>query len=379
MQYKYKICSPHVPGLGRHIAVPSLASDQVASNERVDNLRILPFSGAELRSMARALPARVRGAGFPRAAIERMKLWENGRHLRVKFLDGASGVQSKVADIAKEWEAIANIKLDFVSSGPAEIRISFAEQGFSWSTVGTDALTVAATDATMNFGWLEPDTELREYQRVVRHECGHALGMIHEHQNPDAEGQIPWDKPKVYAYYAQQGWSHADVDSNIFEVYSEDSTNHTAFDPTSIMEYAVPDALTIGSYAIGWNTEFSAADIEFMRRQYPKGAPGTMELVVNGPATSADLSVGGEVDTYHFDVAAAATHIMTTAGPSDTVLTLHGPNDAGAVLAWDDDHGKGLNARIVRKLQPGSYWLTVRHKNPAATGVYTVSVKKSAA
>ena len=64
----------------------------------------------------------------------------------------------------------------------------------------------------MNYGWLEPDTELREYQRVVRHEFGHALGMIHEHQNPAAQGQIPWDKPKVYAYYAQQGWNKDDVD-----------------------------------------------------------------------------------------------------------------------------------------------------------------------
>jgi tyrosinase len=48
------------------------------------------------------------------------------------------------------------------------------------------------------------------------------------------------------------------------------------------------------------------------------------------------------------------------------------------VLAWDDDRGKGLNARIVRKLHPGSYWLSVRHKNPAATGQYTIGVKKAA-
>ena len=53
----------------------------------------------------------------------------------------------------------------------------------------------------------------------MRHEFGHALGMIHEHQNPAAQGEIPWDKPKVYAYYAQQGWSKDDVDTNIFEVY----------------------------------------------------------------------------------------------------------------------------------------------------------------
>jgi hypothetical protein len=199
--------------------------------------------------------------------------------------------------------------------------------------------------------------------------------MIHEHQNPAAQGVIPWDKPKVYAYYAQQGWDKETVDFNIFEVYSEDSTNHTAFDPTSIMEYAIPDSLTIGSYAIGWNTELSQLDREFMRRQYPKGAPGMQEVVPNGSPVESDLSVSGEVDTYHLAVTAAAVHIMTTTGPSDTVLTLHGPADPGAVLAFDDDRGVGTNARIVRKLVPGDYWLSVRHKDPTATGTYAVAVR----
>ena len=312
-----------------------------------------------------------------RAAVELLKLWENGRRLRVKFLDGRADVQAKVVAIAKEWEAVTNLTLDFVTSGASEIRVSFAEQGFSWSTVGTDALTVPSSQPTMNYGWLEPTTSLREYQRVVRHEFGHALGMIHEHQNPAALGQIPWDKAKVYAYYAQQGWSQADVDFNLFAVYSEDSTNHSAFDPTSIMEYAIPDSLTIGSYAIGWNTEFSQTDIDFMRRQYPMGAAGVVGLVVGAPRTAAALLVGGEVDTYHFDVSAAGTHIMTTEGTTDTILTLHGPSDPGAILSWDDDRGKGKNARIVRKLFPGSYWLSVRHKDPAAAGSYTIGVKKS--
>ena len=366
------ICSPHVAGLGSHSGLPALSSDEVATRERVDNVRIMPLHWPAARTLVR--PG-VGGMRMPRAAIERMKLWENGRRLRVKFLDGLADVQSKVAAISKEWEAIANLTLDFVTTGAAEVRISFAEKDFSWSTVGTDALTVPSTKATMNYGWLEPTTPLREYQRVVRHEWGHALGMIHEHQNPAALGLIPWDKPKVYAYYAQQDWTQEDVDSNIFDVYSEESTNHTAFDPDSIMQYAVPDSLTIGSYSIGWNTTFSPADIEFMRRQYPKGSPGTLEVVVNGPRLNADLASSGELDTYRFSVPAAATHIMTTEGPSDTVLTLHGPNDAGAVLGWDDDRGKGLNARIVRKLQPGSYWLTVRHKGSVATGIYSIGVK----
>jgi hypothetical protein len=36
----------------------------------------------------------------------------------------------------------------------------------------------------------------------------------------------PWDKPKVYAYYAQQGWKKADVDFNIFQVYKKVSLNY---------------------------------------------------------------------------------------------------------------------------------------------------------
>lgn len=351
-----KICSPSLRR-GEHDA-----GHQAATDERVDNVRVVPM----------------RGGGRARAAVERMKLWQNGRTLKVKFLDGRPEVQAKVRDIAREWESIANLKLEFVDSGPAQIRISFAEEGFSWSQIGTDALGVPADEATMNYGWLEPDTELREYRRVVRHEFGHALGMIHEHQNPAAQGAIPWDKPKVYAYYAQQDWSKQDVDENIFDLYAENSTNHTTFDPDSIMEYAIPDSLTIGSYSIGWNTEFSPLDVEFMRRQYPRNAAAMTELEIDGPRAQADLASAGEVDSYHFRVPAAATFIMTTEGPSDTVLSLHGPNDRGAVLAWDDDRGRGANARIVRKLQPGDYWLSVRHKRADATGLYSVGIKRRA-
>ena len=137
-----------------------------------------------------------------------------------------------------------------------------------------------------------------------------------------------------------------------------------------------PIRRTIASYAIGWNTEFSPMDVEFMKRQYPKAAPAMTELTM-GKRISADLATAGEVDEFHFGVASAATHIMSsTEGLTDTVLTLHGPGDRGAVLTWDDDRGQGTNARIVRKLQPGDYWLTVRHKKAAATGSYSVGVKK---
>ena len=361
MPRKLRVCYIQPPGGSVDAVDGTAASEEAAIRERFDNIRVTPLSGAR--------------TSRPRAAVERFKLWQNGRRLRVRFLDGLADVQEKVAAIAKEWEEVANIHFDFVAGNTAELRISFAEKGFSWSTVGTDALTVPSTRQTMNYGWLEPDTPIREYQRVVRHEFGHALGMIHEHQNPAAAGQIPWDKPKVYEYYAQQGWTEEDVDQNIFDVYDEDTTNFTEFDTTSIMQYAIPDSITIGTYSVGWNTALSELDRSFMAEQYPAEAPGMVELEVGGERHAADLVAGAEVDSYHFETTEAVRHIVTTEGAIDTVLTLHGPDDPGAVLSWDDDRGRDQNARIVRKLEPGSYWLTVRHKQPGGSGTYTIGVK----
>ena len=62
MRHTCKICSPFVPGLSGEAG--HLSSDEAASNERVGNTRITP-----LRS----------GAGRARAAVEKLKLWENGR------------------------------------------------------------------------------------------------------------------------------------------------------------------------------------------------------------------------------------------------------------------------------------------------------------
>ncbi len=197
------------------------------------------------------------------------KKWETGRTLRVHFFEGDEYVQEKVRQYAREWENHANIKFDFVDDINAEIRVAFILDGTSWSAVGKDALNIdwfPQGQPTMNYGWLEPDSDEDEFSRVIIHEFGHAIGCIHEHSSPSAN--IPWDIPKVYAYYAARGWDKATVDHNVLRKYSHTITQFTEFDTESIMLYPVPEELTIGNYSVGWNRKLSQKDKEFIGDLY---------------------------------------------------------------------------------------------------------------
>jgi hypothetical protein len=59
-----------------------------------------------------------------RMAVPISKKWPPGSTLRCRFLDGSKKMRAKVKAVALEWQKYADIKLKFVSSGDAEVRIS---------------------------------------------------------------------------------------------------------------------------------------------------------------------------------------------------------------------------------------------------------------
>lgn len=198
------------------------------------------------------------------------KKWADGRTLGVYFMDGSSTQKARVKAHALRWTQFANIKFDFTASkAAAQIRISFVADSGSWSYIGTDCLGIAKTKPTMNFGWLRDDTDEVEYERVVVHEFGHALGAIHEHQNP--KGGIQWNLPAVYAYFSgpPNNWSKDEIDSNVIAKYSVDQLNASKYDPDSIMLYQFDGALIKGGKPTKFNTKLSTGDKRFIKRQYP--------------------------------------------------------------------------------------------------------------
>lgn len=319
----------------------------------------------------RDLPADVAPGpgGVFRLAVLAEKRWQPGRTLRVKFLGGEARVHERLIPFARQWEEHANLRLDFVGeSEAAEVRVAFAKGDGSWSYLGTDALVIGADRPTMNYGWLDPQDPDREYSRVVIHEFGHALACIHEHMHPD--GGIPWDLPKVYQYYmATQGWTSAEVDRQVLFRYDQTLTNFSEYDRDSIMHYPVPEALTVGDFEVGWNDVLSSRDKEFIATVYPRAERREPELA---PGAAAEASIGahGEEDHFTFALASDTVATLATTGGTDVVMGLYGPDDRGTLIAFDDDSGTGLNARIRRLLPAGRYWVRVRHWHPEGQGAY---------
>jgi hypothetical protein len=205
-----------------------------------------------------------------RAALLNANRWNSGDVIRVAFMEGDSSLHQRVRDVAERWTApgLANLTLQFVDEGPADIRIAFQEGNGSWSYLGTHCRQIPLDEPTMNYGWLTPDSEGDEIQRVVLHEFGHALGLIHEHQNP--EGGIEWNEPAVMADLGgpPNNWDEGTIRRNVLDHYRPEDVSASDVDPSSIMMYPIPAAWTLDGFSAGMNDDLSEDDIEVIHKAY---------------------------------------------------------------------------------------------------------------
>ncbi|KAG6354008.1 hypothetical protein INS49_004979 [Diaporthe citri] len=221
--------------------------------------------------------------GSQHLAMMTGKFWRPGRELNIGFQGGSSWQKDQVKTYAPQWTQYANLNFTFVDSGGVDILIAFKPDSASWSLMGTDSSLASSQNQTsMNLGWIEESNSEDGIRSVILHEFGHALGMIHEHQNPYAN--ISWNKDKVYKDLCgpRHNWTKAEVDYNIFPLTSD--TQASAFDPDSIMLYQIPDEWTTDGKGTSNNVvDLSALDMEYVKFCYPAdtydaGQFNTMEI-----------------------------------------------------------------------------------------------------
>jgi hypothetical protein len=216
-----------------------------------------------------------------RTSINKMRKYvdNNGVALEIdplqETIDNFGIKEAVIKTVMERLQPIVNVKFNFydkdnklLSPAKADIKISFDPNGGAWSLLGLDCLNYPDPNfATMNLGWFDVPTTLHEF-------C-HALGMVHEHQNPFGV-KINWAVDRVLSWAKKtQGWDEKTTKENIINKYSVDQINGSNFDGKSIMLYFF-DAILVNDESgkccgkgTNQNLIFSPLDVLFLNKNYP--------------------------------------------------------------------------------------------------------------
>jgi hypothetical protein len=290
--------------------------------------------------------------------------WVNGTVLQYHFLESDQWTWPKAQRDVVRWafDTWKGLKIGLVfeetkDATEAEIRIGALQTDGSWSYVGTDCLKYQDLGRTMNFGW---NLTTEWGQATALHEIGHALGLPHEHQNPNAG--IVWNEELVYQVFSgdPNHWDRDTIRHNIINKLPSNDTEGSRWDPKSIMHYPFDPGLIAAprpydTSGIGENVRLSPSDKDWVRRFYPSGASAVPIAAMQLERLDA---VAGQQRDFVFDPSATRDYVVQTMGSSDCKVVVFEERDGKPRhLAARDDSGEEANAILKVKLVKGRRYI----------------------
>ncbi len=265
-----------------------------------------------------------------RAVIDHGQTWQPGSTVTVAFLPVKDEITNpgpdsgqfidklrcKIEKLAIEWVDSpphkANLKLSFrdaqgmfrewkegESTHSAQIRIKIDTPEEFGSLTGKEAEDkLIIGKPSMKLKKIQKDLADPEWMRLIQHEFGHALGLWHDHQDPNGEfkaaiivktpdnykenlragSYIPDDNgisPGAYLWFSEfpNNKSSTWVDEQVLALPPSGKCLQVSFDTKSIMRYYLPIFLfkpaEQGKFGSAKNYAISDLDKEAIRRFYP--------------------------------------------------------------------------------------------------------------
>ena len=195
-------------------------------------------------------------------------LWPVGTRLRVGFLGGTDAQKAFFRESISDWLQYANLGVEYGDAAKADIRVSFADKQGSWSYVGTQALRAPAGQPTMILG---NRIDQPGAKQSYLHEIGHALGLVHEFQNPGVSAI--WNRQALEAYFAgpPMFWSRDQIQRSFF-----DTTHYPGNRPVdlkSVMSYQLPASVYRDYRRFTPGDTLSSSDRSYIASIYPRFGP----------------------------------------------------------------------------------------------------------
>jgi hypothetical protein len=224
-----------------------------------------------------AVVARALEGGPPhraRIAVVISKRWPaSGVRLTVKFMDNPeAALRRRILSHMNAWGKTANVVFT-ETNGTGQVRLArldTPEDGGYWSYVGTEILTIAKSQPTLNLEAFTMKTSEREFTRVVRHEAGHTLGFPHEHMRRELVDLIDREAA-IRSFMKSQGWSRQEVINQVLTPLEESSIQGTLnADSKSIMCYQIDGSITKNHKPILGGLDIDESDAKFASSIYPK-------------------------------------------------------------------------------------------------------------